>query len=78
MSDKDHHALVEILLGIKGKAMLSGYGNPIYEPLERAGWKRYDFKVSCDVAAGMRGNRKLSKEENLKRLERVESVWIRS
>lgn len=37
MTDKDHEDLVEILLTIKGKAMLSGYANIIYKRLEDAG-----------------------------------------
>ena len=77
MSNEDHQELVDILLGIKGKVMLSGYANPIYAPLEGAGWKRYDFKTSCAVAAGMRANRQLPKDENLRRLERTESVWVK-
>lgn len=39
MSDQDHEELVELLLNIKGKALLSGYPNQIYKKLERAGWK---------------------------------------
>jgi DNA adenine methylase len=41
-SQADHQRLVERLLaGIKGVAVLSGYPNPTYEALERAGWVRY-------------------------------------
>lgn len=69
MTDVDHEELVELLLGIKGTAMLSGYANPIYEPLERAGWKRHDFDVACNVTNGH-----CSTEKN----SRTESVWIKN
>lgn len=42
MSDKDHEDLVDILLGVSGKALLSGYPNKIYERLERSGWNFVD------------------------------------
>ena len=44
------------------KAMLSGYANPIYKPLEHAGWERHDF----DTRMGSGKNR-----------DRVESVWLK-
>src|SRR5208283_121554 len=40
MTDDDHVDLVQMLLNIDGKAMLSGYVNSLYKPLESAGWKR--------------------------------------
>lgn len=40
MDDKDHKELVEILLNIKGKAILSGYDNLIYDKLTENGWKK--------------------------------------
>jgi len=61
MSDQDHEDLVALLLDLKGKAILSGYANPIYEPLERGGWERHDF---------------FTKMGNGKQRERIESVWV--
>jgi len=49
MTDDDHKQLVEILLDIKGKALLSGYMNDIYLPLENDGWQRKDFEITCPV-----------------------------
>jgi DNA adenine methylase len=68
MSDEDHKRLVDTLLNIKGKAMLSGYANPIYVPLEEAGWKRHDFAAVCSTAVKFEGAD----------LKRVESVWVRA
>ena len=40
MSEKDHKDLVDILINIEGKAILSGYDNNIYKRLEENGWKK--------------------------------------
>lgn len=69
MTNKDHEDLVQLLLNIKGKAMLSGYAHPIYEPLERAGWKRHDFETKASITNG--------KQADKSKTKRVESVWIR-
>lgn len=45
----DHNELVETLLTIKGRAALSCYDNDVYAPLERAGWKRFDFQAASSV-----------------------------
>ena len=34
MSDDDHRELVELLLGLPGRAVVSGYAHPLYGPLE--------------------------------------------
>ena len=64
MSDIDHEELVTRLLSLKGKAILSGYANPIYEPLEREGWERKDFDWKALVI----------KKNN----QRTESIWIKN
>jgi len=71
MTDRDHQELVEILLDIKGKAMLSGYANSIYSTLEEAGWKRHDFEVKCNNVAVSQPNCAAKKKES-----RIESVWL--
>lgn len=40
MSEEDHRRLVQALLKIKGKAILSGYDNEIYLELEKNGWTK--------------------------------------
>ena len=45
----DHAELVETLLSVRGGVALSCYDNDVYKPLERAGWKRYDFEASSSV-----------------------------
>ncbi|MBP3530472.1 MAG: DNA adenine methylase [Thermoguttaceae bacterium] len=45
----DHAELVETLLSVRGGAALSCYSNDVYVPLERAGWKRFDFETTSSV-----------------------------
>lgn len=40
MSENDHRKLIDVLLHIKGKVVLSGYEHEIYKPLESNGWKK--------------------------------------
>ena len=75
-SDKDHEDLVEILLNIKGKAMLSGYIHDIYVKLENAGWSRYDFNTACYAVGRTRQTRILGDGAAMKKCKRVESVWL--
>jgi DNA adenine methylase len=76
MSLDDHRDLVNLLLGVRGKVMLSGYRHEVYEPLERAGWRRVDFSVAC-CAVGRTRHTKVLGEGSAKRMQpRVESVWM--
>jgi DNA adenine methylase len=45
----DHAELVETLLSVRGGVALSCYDNDVYAPLERVGWKQYDFEASSSV-----------------------------
>jgi DNA adenine methylase len=45
MDEAQHIALVSMLLGIKGMAVLSGYDTPIYRPLDDAGWVRKSYET---------------------------------
>ena len=45
MTAEDHGELVRILLGLKGKAVVSGYDDVLYNPLRIAGWKTVTFDV---------------------------------
>ena len=76
MTDDDHAELVELLLSIKGKAALSGYANPIYEPLESKGWARHDFKATCTVANHIVKRGCSDTEFESDDRERIESVWV--
>ena len=68
MSIEDHERLVDVLLGIEGKAMLCGYDNEIYKTLEEKGWKKIRFTVITTLPN--------SHQTGGKRKRRSEYVWI--
>ena len=65
MTDADHNRLVDMLLGVQGKVLLSGYDHEIYE---RLGWDKTSFETSC-FSAQWSSNGEPSK------LKRTESLW---
>lgn len=76
LSDADHRDLVEVLLGIQGMCMLSGYDNPIYGPLEAAGWERREFPTVAHAAGHTRRTGLLGPGASLVHQKRVEVVWL--
>jgi DNA adenine methylase len=76
MTDQDHEELVERLLRVKGKAMLSGYENPIYERLEQAGWEKHCFEVKLNnVACGSKDTLQ-SNGSGRRKESRIETIWV--
>jgi len=73
MVDKEHEELVSILLKIEGKAIVSGYENPMYKKLKDGGWKKRNFKTVC-FAANISASSKNKSAQ--KRPKRTESVWL--
>jgi len=76
MTLDDHKELVQLLLQIQGKALLSGYQHEVYAPLEQSGWVRHDFPTVCSAAGRTRATGLLGKGALLKKQPRVESVWV--
>ena len=66
MTEQDHQELEDILIGIQGMTMVSGYRNEIYDQLEAAGFVRQDWKVKTTV----------TKPKDGKLPKRTESVWL--
>jgi DNA adenine methylase len=62
MSDADHRALLDLLLAVKGKVMLSGYANEMYDRT-LSSWIRHDFPKANSAGSGP------------KKQQRTESVW---
>ena len=77
MTDSDHRDLVQLLLNLKGQAVLSGYDSELYAPLLEAGWKQFDYQTAC-FAAGKTRNSKLQGAGNgLKHAARTETLWCK-
>lgn len=51
MTDSDHRELLDLLLRVRGKVMLSGYPNAMYDAA-LAGWTRHPFDVPNHAAGG--------------------------
>lgn len=66
--DTDHAELVDMLLNLKGKAILSGYDTQIYDRLVSAGWEKIDLG---DMAIS------LNKRVDKKRVYKREFVWVK-
>lgn len=76
MSLDDHRALVDLLLALKGMALLSGYEHAVYRPLEKAGWKKRSWQTVCCVAGRTRHNGLQGKGQAKAKQSRTECVWI--
>jgi DNA adenine methylase len=46
---QDHDELVMRLLECRGACILSGYENPIYKPLDQAGWRRVEIQSRTSI-----------------------------
>ncbi|MCL2771982.1 MAG: DNA adenine methylase [Oscillospiraceae bacterium] len=67
MNETDHIQLVDILIGIKGKVILSGYDTVLYNRLVDAGWRKISLgNVSVTL------NMKIGES----RIRKQEFVWV--
>ena len=65
MTEEDHVELLETLAGIRGKFMLSGYRNDLYDRFaKRNRWRRVEFDLPNNAAGG-RAKRRM-----------IECVWM--
>jgi len=76
LSDADHADLVALLRKLEGMVLLSGYRNGLYRPLERAGWRRKDWRTASAAAGRTRATGILGPGAATKKQPRIESVWI--
>ncbi|MGB9887903.1 MAG: DNA adenine methylase [Moorellales bacterium] len=72
----DHREMVDLILGLKGAVMLSGYRHEVYLPLEEAGWERLDFETSCHAVGRTRITGIKGEGSATEAAPRVESVWL--
>ena len=56
MTAKQHERLMETLLAIQGKAILSGYEHAVYRPLLENGWVIRKKQFHCNAAGRVRGS----------------------
>ena len=63
MTDEDHERLIDVLMSVEGKVLLSGYHHPIYEKL---GWKSHSVDTVAYTSPV---------EQSTSRNERQECLW---
>ena len=67
LSDDDHEELIDTILKLKGKVLLSGYPNPIYDDKLSGKWTRESFDLIVDAGKG-RDNKGIV-------VEKTEVLW---
>lgn len=72
VTDEFHRKLVELLLSVKGRVLLSGYDCEIYNVLDKNGWTRSEKIVPCHSV----GNRKNIEKLGGKKTKRKEVLWM--
>lgn len=75
--DVHHILLVKKLLSIKGKAVLSGYENGIYQRLLDNNWKIQRFDTVKNCAVSVRGRSLIGEGAKKKNSKSVECIWIK-
>jgi DNA adenine methylase len=73
---EDHKQLVEVLLQVKGKALLSGYDHPVYRPLEEAGWHKVVREITSHAIARTRVSGILGPGSAKAKAPRTEVLWM--
>lgn len=76
MTDEHHIALIETLLNLQGKAVVSGYDSPIYRRLDEAGWGRVEIHTAAHAAGRVRGSKLLGEGAALQHAKRTEVIWL--
>jgi DNA adenine methylase len=76
MRHEDHEEMVRRLLDLEGKVILSGYADPVYEPLEVHGWERMDIPIQACAVGHTRKTGLIGTGSSKERQARVESIWL--
>lgn len=75
MDDDQHNKLINALLDVKGKVILSGYDSDMYHVLDSHGWNRYEKNLMCNMTCRTRGSGLKSDGSGTKDKSRKEIVW---
>jgi DNA adenine methylase len=76
MTLEQHQQLVECLLQLQGKVVLSCYDHEVYEPLAQAGWQKIQKDVGCHAAGKTRESSYIDRR-NIPELRRTETLYIK-
>jgi DNA adenine methylase len=77
-ADLDHHQqLVELLLSLRGSAVVSGYDHHVYRPLEEAGWEKLVIPTAAAAAVRNRWSGLQGEGAAIAKVPRQEVIWRR-
>lgn len=76
MTLDDHEELIERIMLVKGKVLLSGYRHWIHERLEENGWRRVDFQAVCHASGRGKATKIMGEGSGREKQSRIESLWI--
>ena len=71
-----HECLVETLLQVKGKVLLSCYDHPVYKPLTDAGWYKITKDTACHMIGKIRNSRYQGKGNVKTNAPRTETMYM--
>ncbi len=75
--DREHHQrLVQLLLNLRGFAVVSGYYHPDYDPLEKHGWIRYELKATRHALVVPRATSPQREKAAWKKAPQKENIWV--
>ena len=74
MTSADHQALIDLLMDIQGKVILSGYLNEMYRQLEHNAWYTEDFTQACELVGNTQVNGRKGKLKD--DIQRTERLWM--
>lgn len=73
--DEHHEELIDVLLTVKGIAVVSGYDHPVYAKLNEKGWQRSEFQTVSYAAGRNRGTKMRGAGALMEHVPRTEIVW---
>ena len=73
MTNAEHFDLIDRIQSLKGKVLLSGYANPIYDQLP---WNHFSHTTVCHAIGKTRNSGLQAQGEIKRRQQRVECLWL--
>ena len=71
-----HERLVEAILAVRGKVLLSCYDHPVYAPLTNAGWRKLIKETACHMAGRIRGSKLQGTGAAKAHVPRTETLYL--
>jgi DNA adenine methylase len=71
-----HERLVETILAVKGKVMLSCYDHPVYSPLTKAGWRKLIKETAAHLVGRIRGSKLQGEGAAKAHVPRMETLYL--